>query len=100
MLPLLTFSAYFKETSREQILTPEIIFHKFPDRSLSSSLGQWRKALSEDKRENFSFSKFPDNQSDKVITRWEECDLTRIWNNPEKDIAQKTVIRTENFFRP
>ena len=57
--PWVPFSAYSKETSQEQTLTPEIIFHRFPVCSFSSSLGQWCKALSEDKRETFSFSKLP-----------------------------------------
>ena len=40
---------------------------------------------------------FMDDQSDHVIALWEKCGLTRSWNNLEKGIARKTVIRLVNF---
>ena len=59
ILTVLPLIAHSKEELLFKKLTPEIIFHKFPVCSLPSSLGQWCKALSENERKNFSFSKLP-----------------------------------------
>ena len=59
ILNVLPFIANSKEELLFKKLTPEIIFHKFPICSLPSSLGQWCKALSENEKKNFSFSKLP-----------------------------------------
>ena len=32
-----------------------------------------------------------------VITLWEQCDLTRPWNDPRKDIARKVAVQPELF---
>jgi ribosomal protein S18 acetylase RimI-like enzyme len=40
---------------------------------------------------------FTDGQSDRVIALWEKCGLTRSWNNPEKDIARKSVDQNGKF---
>jgi ribosomal protein S18 acetylase RimI-like enzyme len=32
-----------------------------------------------------------------VIALWEECQLTRPWNNPHKDIARKLAVQPELF---
>jgi ribosomal protein S18 acetylase RimI-like enzyme len=40
---------------------------------------------------------FTDDQSDRVIALWEKCGLTRSWNNPEKDIARKSVDQNGKF---
>jgi ribosomal protein S18 acetylase RimI-like enzyme len=32
-----------------------------------------------------------------VIRLWEQCDLTRPWNNPGKDIARKLAVRPDLF---
>ena len=42
-------------------------------------------------------SEFTDDQSDRVIALWEKCGLTRSWNNPEKDIARKSVDQNGKF---
>jgi len=42
-------------------------------------------------------SEFTDDQSDQVIALWEKCDLTRSWNNPEKDIVRKNVDQNGKF---
>jgi len=34
---------------------------------------------------------------DAVIRLWEICDLSRLWNNPEKDIARKVAEQPELF---
>ena len=42
-------------------------------------------------------SEFTDDQSDRVISLWEKCGLTRSWNNPEKDIARKNSDQNGKF---
>ena len=42
-------------------------------------------------------SEFTDDQSDQVIALWGKCDLTRSWNNPEKDIVRKNVDQNGKF---
>jgi ribosomal protein S18 acetylase RimI-like enzyme len=32
-----------------------------------------------------------------VVARWEECRLTRPWNDPHKDIARKLAVQPELF---
>ena len=32
-----------------------------------------------------------------VIALWEECQLTRLWNDPRKDIARKLAVQPELF---
>lgn len=32
-----------------------------------------------------------------VIALWEECELTRAWNDPRKDIARKLAVQPELF---
>jgi ribosomal protein S18 acetylase RimI-like enzyme len=32
-----------------------------------------------------------------VIALWQECDLTRAWNDPHKDIARKLTVQPELF---
>ena len=32
-----------------------------------------------------------------VIALWQECDLTRAWNDPRKDIARKLTVQPELF---
>ena len=32
-----------------------------------------------------------------VISLWQACDLTRPWNNPQKDIARKLEVQRELF---
>lgn len=32
-----------------------------------------------------------------VVALWEECGLTRSWNNPHKDIARKLAVQPELF---
>src|SRR4051812_40563505 len=32
-----------------------------------------------------------------IITLWEECGLTRPWNDPHKDIARKLAVQPELF---
>ena len=33
-----------------------------------------------------------------VVTLWEDCSLTRSWNDPHKDIARKLAVQPELFF--
>ena len=42
-------------------------------------------------------SKFTDDQSDQMIALWKKCDLTRSWNNSEKDIARKNGDQNGKF---
>ena len=32
-----------------------------------------------------------------VVALWEECRLTRAWNDPHKDIARKLAVQPELF---
>ena len=42
-------------------------------------------------------SQFTDDQTDRVISLWKKCGLTRSWNNPEKDIARKNSDKNSKF---
>ena len=46
---------------------------------------------------SMKISEFTDDQSDQVIALWGKCDLTRSWNNPEKDIVRKNVDQNGKF---
>jgi len=41
---------------------------------------------------------FEENDRESVITLWEECGLTRPWNNPSKDIDRKIQFQPNLFF--
>src|SRR5688572_33482450 len=41
---------------------------------------------------------YQDADEDAVVTLWEECKLTRAWNDPRKDIARKLSVQRELFF--
>ena len=38
----------------------------------------------------------PEDQ-EAVVTLWEQCALTRSWNDPRKDIARKLTVQSEMF---
>ena len=40
---------------------------------------------------------FVQTDSPQVIQLWKDCDLTRPWNDPEKDIARKASYQPELF---
>ena len=40
---------------------------------------------------------FLDTDTDAVIALWQACELTRAWNNPEKDIQRKLAVDDELF---
>ena len=40
---------------------------------------------------------FLDTDTDAVIALWQACELTRAWNNPEKDIERKLAVDDELF---
>jgi ribosomal protein S18 acetylase RimI-like enzyme len=40
---------------------------------------------------------FADGDSRSVIRLWEECGLTRPWNDPVKDIARKLTVQPDLF---
>jgi ribosomal protein S18 acetylase RimI-like enzyme len=40
---------------------------------------------------------FAPADGDAVVALWEECDLTRPWNDPHKDIARKGRVQPEWF---
>lgn len=40
---------------------------------------------------------FRKNDEDAVIALWNECGLTRAWNDPRKDIARKLTVQPELF---
>lgn len=41
---------------------------------------------------------FKDSDRVAVIALWERCDLTRPWNDPDKDISRKLKVQPELFF--
>lgn len=41
---------------------------------------------------------FNDNDRQQVIALWQACELTRPWNNPDKDIDRKLKFQPELFF--
>lgn len=40
---------------------------------------------------------FREEDTDSVVALWEECGLTRPWNDPRKDIARKLTAQPELF---
>jgi ribosomal protein S18 acetylase RimI-like enzyme len=40
---------------------------------------------------------FHEDDTDAVVALWEECDLTRSWNDPRKDIERKLQVQREWF---
>jgi ribosomal protein S18 acetylase RimI-like enzyme len=40
---------------------------------------------------------FGERDTDAVIRLWQDCDLTRPWNDPRKDIARKLTTQPELF---
>ena len=40
---------------------------------------------------------FRKGDEDAVIALWQECGLTRAWNDPRKDIARKLTVQPELF---
>lgn len=40
---------------------------------------------------------FQASDEPEVIALWQECDLTRAWNDPHKDIARKLTVQPELF---
>ena len=40
---------------------------------------------------------FLDTDTDAVIALWQACELTRAWNNPEKDIERKLAVDDDLF---
>jgi ribosomal protein S18 acetylase RimI-like enzyme len=40
---------------------------------------------------------FHEDDTDAVVALWEECDLTRPWNDPRKDIERKLHVQREWF---
>lgn len=45
----------------------------------------------------FIIRPFQDSDLEDVITLWEICDLTRLWNNPEIDIFRKLAQKDQLF---
>ena len=41
---------------------------------------------------------FEEKDREAVIKLWQTCDLTRSWNNPDKDIDRKTQFQSGLFF--
>ena len=40
---------------------------------------------------------FLDTDTDAIIALWQACELTRAWNNPEKDIQRKLAVDDDLF---
>ncbi len=40
---------------------------------------------------------FIESDTDRVVALWNECGLTRPWNDPHKDIARKLSVQRELF---
>lgn len=40
---------------------------------------------------------FLEEDTDAVVALWEECGLTRPWNDPRRDIARKLTVQRELF---
>lgn len=40
---------------------------------------------------------FRPEDTDAVVALWQECELTRPWNDPHKDIARKLTVQPELF---
>ena len=40
---------------------------------------------------------FKDQDTNDVVALWHECELTRAWNDPHKDIARKCAVGRELF---
>jgi ribosomal protein S18 acetylase RimI-like enzyme len=40
---------------------------------------------------------FAESDTDAVVQLWEDCGLTRAWNDPRKDIARKVEVQRELF---
>lgn len=45
----------------------------------------------------FRIRPFAISDEDAVIALWRECDLTRPWNDPRKDILRKLAVQPELF---
>lgn len=45
----------------------------------------------------FRIRPFATDDEDAVIALWRECDLTRPWNDPRKDIQRKLAVQPELF---
>lgn len=50
-----------------------------------------------DKTEGFEIRSFKATDMESVICLWQECDLVRPWNNPQRDIERKLEIQPEWF---
>jgi ribosomal protein S18 acetylase RimI-like enzyme len=40
---------------------------------------------------------FAEADTDRIVQLWEDCGLTRPWNDPRKDIARKLTVQPELF---
>ena len=40
---------------------------------------------------------FVDGDTERVIRLWDDCGLTRAWNDPRRDIARKLTVQPELF---
>ncbi len=45
----------------------------------------------------FRIRPYADGDEDTVIALWRECDLTRPWNDPRKDIQRKLAVQPDLF---
>ena len=48
--------------------------------------------------QNPTICKFEETHRKGVISLWERCDMTRPWNDPDKDIDRKLTDRNGGFF--